>query len=296
MLDQAPKHLREAAGIAPWLAQRLADFAIVDSAQLVGAVSVEGVEDRLAEGLGVDREVLADAVAAVRDEADWTGACEESFATGFGASAPTPEVKAEIGAMTAALAAPPVVPPAVNRSGELPVVGDGGSCEASVASAVSTVYAHHRRREGFDEALAEALASAKTARAPCQLKALQALDQAGACKPLVLAADDVRGAKNALAAGRLMAVTVPVYASWARNPGVRRTGRITMRLGDEPAIGGLALCIVGYQDKADYPGGGYFVVRGCDAEWGYASAYGPGHGTIPYAYIAQEGWELAGVA
>lgn len=296
MLDQAPKHLREAAGVPPWLVDRLADFAIVDSAQLVGAVTVEGVEDRLAEGLGVDREVLAGAVAAVRDGDDWPQALDDPFEAGCGAQAPTPEVEAEIGALTAALSPPPVVPPAVNRIRELPALDERPRCGASVASAVSTVYAHHRRRLGFDEALGDDLAGAMSERGPWQVKALQVLHQAGACKPLVLAANDVRGAKNALAAGRLLAVSVPVYDSWARNPGVRRTGRITMRIGDEPPVGGLALCIVGYQDKADYPGGGYFVVRGDNAGWGYASAYGPGHGTIPYAYIAQEGWELAGVA
>ncbi|WP_091737323.1 hypothetical protein [Phenylobacterium immobile] len=305
MLHSDPKHLRDCVGLAPWLAKRLAGFGFFDSAQLLGAVAVEGMEDRLAEGLGVDRGALAEAIAATRREADWDAfnpanvPCEERS---FGARAPTPAAEAEIDALQTPLQAPAVVPPAVNRIAELPALCGHAQNSASIAVAVSTVYAHHCSRNGDAEPLSDQLIRRHAMRVEDgdsgQLRALQTLVGASArCAPLVLAANDVRGAKNALASGRLMSVTIPVYASWARNEGVRQTGRITMRLGEEPVIGGQALCIVGYQDKADYPGGGYFVVRNSlGPNWAYASPFGPGYGTIPYAYIAREGWELAGVA
>jgi hypothetical protein len=227
--------------------------------------------------------------------------CEERS---FGARAPSAAVEAEIGALQTPLQAPAVVPPAVNRIAELPALCGAAETSASIAVAVSTVYAHHCSRNGGVEPLSDQMirrhAEGLDDVEPGQLQALQALVNSttqSRWTPLVLAANDVRGAKNALAGGRLMSVTIPVYASWAHNAGVRQTGRITMRLGEEPAIGGQALCIVGYQDKADYPGGGYFVVRNSlGPNWAYASPFGPGHGTIPYAYIARDGWELAGVA
>ena len=65
-----------------------------------------------------------------------------------------------------------------------------------------------------------------------------------------------------------------------------------MRVGNEPAAGGHAVCLVGYQDSASSPGGGYFIVRNSwDTTWAYQSPYGAGYGTIPYQYIANEAWE-----
>lgn len=305
MLHSDPKRLRDCVGLAPGLAKRLAGFGFFDSAQLLGAVAVEGVHDRLAEGLGLDRGALAEAVAVARREADLPDGFEETVAyeeRSFGARAPTPAVEADIRALQTPLQAPAVVPPAVNRIAELPALCGHADVAASVALSVSTVYAHHCSRNGGEEPLSEQLISRHAHSldddGPWQVRLLQALVKPlGRWAPLVLAANDVRGAKNALAGGRLMSVTIPVYASWAQNAGVRQTGRITMRLGEEPAIGGQALCIVGYQDKADYPGGGYFVVRNsAGPAWAWASPFGPGHGTIPYAYIARDGWELAGVA
>lgn len=117
------------------------------------------------------------------------------------------------------------------------------------------------------------------------------------CAPVVLGARDVHAARTLLAAGCVLSLSVPVYASWANSLAVRMTGQITMRLASEAAIAGHALCVVGYQDKTEYPGGGYFIVRNSwGPRWAYDSAYGAGYGTIPYAYVANDGWELVGVA
>jgi hypothetical protein len=51
--------------------------------------------------------------------------------------------------------------------------------------------------------------------------------------------------------------------------------------------------LVGYQDSAASPGGGYFIVRNSwgTTGWGYQCPYGAGYGTIPYQYITNEAWE-----
>lgn len=54
------------------------------------------------------------------------------------------------------------------------------------------------------------------------------------------------------------------------------------------ATGGHAVCLLGYQDDEDWAGGGYFVARNSWGEgWGWPEH--PGHGRIPYEYMAQMG-------
>ena len=88
-----------------------------------------------------------------------------------------------------------------------------------------------------------------------------------------------------------IAVAIPTYDSWFRNEEVRRSGRITMQIGNEAEADGHALVIVGYQNMPESPGGGYFIVRNSWAGWAYASPYGPGYGIIPYKYITNDAWE-----
>jgi C1A family cysteine protease len=199
------------------------------------------------------------------------------------------------------------------------------------------VLEHHRRALGHREDLSEQFLYHETKRidgAPgsCgtwQVKALQVLSTLGACReqvwgynstppcnqngfppaaarpdaaerkcaPVVLGPHDVQGARSLLASGRILGVSIPVYASWANSAAVRLTGRVTMRLAGEPVIGGHAVCLVGYQDDAGHPGGGYFILRNSwGRQWAAGSAYGPGYGTIPYAYVGRDGWELVSVA
>ena len=52
------------------------------------------------------------------------------------------------------------------------------------------------------------------------------------------------------------------------------------------------MCLIGYQDHADAPGGGFFILRNSwFGMWGMDCPYGSGNGTIPYAYISNENWE-----
>lgn len=92
--------------------------------------------------------------------------------------------------------------------------------------------------------------------------------------------------------GRLISFGVPVFKSWYRNPITYRTGRLPMPLPDEEHIGGHCMTLVGYQDDKDWPGGGYFIFRNSwGEEWASDSEFGPGYGTIPYAFIANYCWE-----
>ncbi|WP_448639294.1 C1 family peptidase [Geodermatophilus sp. URMC 63] len=103
--------------------------------------------------------------------------------------------------------------------------------------------------------------------------------------------------KAELARQRPVTLSIPVYDSWYRSAETRRSGRITMRLGNEASVGGHAVCLVGHQDTASGPGGGYFLVRNSwSTSWAAQSPYGPGYGTIPYQYVANEAWEAYSAA
>ena len=107
---------------------------------------------------------------------------------------------------------------------------------------------------------------------------------------------DVLGIKTVLASGRPVGISIPVWQSWYASADTYATGRITMRIGNESGPNGLpaghAVCLIGYQDNAQYPGGGYFILRNSwGLDWATQSPYGAGNGTIPYQYIANENWE-----
>lgn len=91
---------------------------------------------------------------------------------------------------------------------------------------------------------------------------------------------------------RPVTISIPVYNSWYASQETRRSGRITMRVGNEASVGGHAVCLVGYQDTPGSPGGGYFIVRNSwgTASFGYQSPYGAGYGTIPYQYITNDAY------
>jgi C1A family cysteine protease len=56
--------------------------------------------------------------------------------------------------------------------------------------------------------------------------------------------------------------------------------------------GGHAVCVVGYGEDDDFAGGGFFIVRNSwGTSWAAKSAFEPGYGTIPFAYVARHGWE-----
>jgi Papain family cysteine protease len=99
--------------------------------------------------------------------------------------------------------------------------------------------------------------------------------------------------KTHMSKQRPVTLSIPVYNSWYQSAATRQTGRITMRIGNEPSVGGHAVCLVGYVDTPTSPGGGYFIVRNSwgTASFGSANPFGAGYGTIPFQYITNDAWE-----
>jgi hypothetical protein len=95
----------------------------------------------------------------------------------------------------------------------------------------------------------------------------------------------VNALRQELARTRPIAFAVPVYTYWFTEP-VRSTGDIRLPLSTDEIEGGHAMCMVGYQDDPDVPGGGMFLVRNSwGVGWARNSAVEPGYARIPYAYI-----------
>ena len=116
---------------------------------------------------------------------------------------------------------------------------------------------------------------------------------------VTLAARAVADITQVLASGRCVPFSVPVYNTLMKNPQAMKTGKIPNPVPGEWPVGGHAMCFVGYADQLGTPGlgGGRFILKNSwDGYFGYASAYGPGYGTIPYAYIARLGKEAFALA
>jgi len=80
---------------------------------------------------------------------------------------------------------------------------------------------------------------------------------------------------------------MPVYDSWFKSSAMKRWGKITLPLTGEPVREGHALAMVGYQEDAAAPDGGYFLVRNSWQPWAWEGVWASGYGYIPYAYITR---------
>lgn len=228
--------------------------------------------------------------------------------------------------------APAALPPSVNHIAKMPPIRNQGSRGTCTAFAMTAVHEFHSKASGSPQDYSEQFLYDRTKAidgnpAICgswQVKAATILNGQGQCREavwpyngfppcnnngaipanapadaaqfklptIVLQPKDVNAIKAALAGGVVVGFSIPCYDSWRLNPSTRQTGRITLRLGNEPVNGGHAMCLVGYQDDASAPGGGFFILRNSwDVTWGSQCPFGPGHGTIPYAYIAADCWE-----
>ncbi len=98
---------------------------------------------------------------------------------------------------------------------------------------------------------------------------------------------DITGIKTCLHEGRVVAFSVPVFDSWYASSATSRWGKITLPLPGEPADGGHAMTLVGYQDDPDAPGGGYFLVRNSWQPWSWDGVWQEGYGYISYAYVSR---------
>ncbi len=97
--------------------------------------------------------------------------------------------------------------------------------------------------------------------------------------------------KRVLATGKPIAFDVPVFESW-RRPYFFRVGDVRSPLPGEEIVGAHAMCMVGYIDDTDVPGGGVFIVRNSwGISFGYYGEVAPGYCRMPYEYVRQYGWE-----
>lgn len=104
--------------------------------------------------------------------------------------------------------------------------------------------------------------------------------------------NNIDALKQVLSSGRIIPFSIPVFKSWYESAETYRTGRITMPLPNEPDPSGHSMTLVGYQNDANSPGGGYFIIRNSwGTSWGKDNPYGAGYGVIPYAYIKNYCWE-----
>jgi hypothetical protein len=93
--------------------------------------------------------------------------------------------------------------------------------------------------------------------------------------------------RSALADNSPVAIAVPVYTYWFTEP-VRTTGDIRLPLSADHLEGGHAMCMVGYRDDPDLPGGGFFIVRNSwGTDWAAQGSPSAGHARLPYAYITR---------
>ena len=234
-------------------------------------------------------------------------------------------------------APPAGLPASVNLIGFMPPIrnqGPRGTCVSFTASALNE---YILRRRGISQNLSEQhlyyetklIDGSPNACGTWQVKAMLILSQRGQCQEIVwpynpnppcnnhgsrptqarpnalqyrlttlaVPMRNVFAYKTHLSKQRPVTLSLPVYNSWYQSAETRRSGRITMRIGNEQQVGGHAVCLVGYQDAPTSPGGGYFIVRNSwDTTWAYQSPYGGGYGTIPYQYITNDAWEAFSAA
>lgn len=98
---------------------------------------------------------------------------------------------------------------------------------------------------------------------------------------------DIDAIKSALAAGKAVMISIPIFLSWYHNRVTRRYGKINMPFPGERAQGAHAIALVGYVDDPTAPGGGYFILRNSWSPWGFDSSLQNGYGFIPYAFITE---------
>ncbi len=96
---------------------------------------------------------------------------------------------------------------------------------------------------------------------------------------------DIAGIKRRIVEGRSVVATMPVFASWYHSIASRRWGKVTLPLPAELTDDGHAMPLVGYQDDAAAPGGGYFIARNAWRDWSAECVWKPGYACVPYAYI-----------
>jgi hypothetical protein len=303
-----------------------------DAEQLVAASAVPGLDTELKDALGLsdaDYQAIVDTARQLLPP-DRLGLVSTPTSTAdlhLGALEPPDDMREEPVAVAAA-----VLPGSVNLIPGMPPIRNQASRGTCVSFTMTAMNEYFLRRNSVVEDLSEQHLYAETKAidgAPNQCGTFQAkaaivLRQRGECRESVwpynpnppcnnhgvrppqarpdglhyglnthtVPTNDMAAYKAELAQSNPVGLSIPVYNSWYASAETRRSGRITMRVGNEQRVGGHAVLLVGYQDTPDSPGGGYFLVRNhWSTTWAYQSPYGAGYGTIPYQYITNDAWE-----
>jgi hypothetical protein len=309
----------------------LAELWLEDAEQLVAAAAVPGLDTQLQSTLALSDDDYQSMVSLARQLLPAERLSLVSVPTSttdlhLGALEPAPDATPIVTAVAAGVA-----PPSVNLIARMPPIRNQASRGTCVAFTMTAMNEFFLRRSDVQEDLSEQHLYAETklidgspACGTFQSKAASVLRQRGECRESVwpynpnppcnnngiqprqaradganyrlnshaVPTNDVNAYKAELAEGNPVGLSIPVYASWHASAETRRSGRITMRIGNENRTGGHALLVVGYQDTSESPGGGYFLVRNSwSTNWAYESPYGAGYGTIPYQYITDLAWE-----
>jgi hypothetical protein len=102
---------------------------------------------------------------------------------------------------------------------------------------------------------------------------------------------DVRALRSILDSENVIALGTNTFAAWDY-PATVLSGDVPLPLPGENTDGGQAVCLVGYEDNPSLPGGGAFLMHNSwGTGWGTRNRYGPGYGTLSYAYVALYGLE-----
>jgi hypothetical protein len=325
-LDRIPEGVRDT----------LAAHDITHVDQLTSVAGISSAREALRSELGISEEELHAVVDAARTRSSGTAAAAPGPARSLGAMRPPASdlAKARSLPFASTRAGIPKLPPKVNFVSKMSPIRDQGNRGTCVAFCLTAIheYATHPKPDFSERHLyylakhidgepsqcgTHQSAASRALRTSGQcVEAIWAYNASAACNahgtpPHNAATDatqhtislsavnphDIVGIKSALAQGRPVGISVPVYNSWYQSPTTDRTGRITMPFPGEQDVGGHCMCIVGYQDDTastitETPGGGYFILRNSwSTHWGRQCQYGAGYGTIPYAYIAAYNWE-----
>ncbi|MBK7165790.1 MAG: C1 family peptidase [Candidatus Microthrix sp.] len=110
-----------------------------------------------------------------------------------------------------------------------------------------------------------------------------------ATRGIVLDPRWVEGICEQLDEGRVVGISVPTYSTWKI---AETSGDIPMPLPGQATDKGHSMAVVGYGFDDGYLGGGYLIVRNSwGTTWATGGRFGPGYGTIPFAYMREYGWE-----
>ncbi len=128
----------------------------------------------------------------------------------------------------------------------------------------------------------------------------------------VASAKDIARVKSQLAVEkRSVAVGTVLFGSSMNSLRFHEYGILVMRLGpSDPVVGGHAWCACGYADNSwlvrhgiqEMPGGGALLIRNSWGIWAERNPLarridaGPGYALMPYAYLANYGWEALTVS